>query len=263
MNPYVTGQTIQMLREKRRMTQKQLADLLYISDKTVSKWETGKGLPDIMLLEPLAKALHVSVPELFSGTEIVNQNRTGNMLKTRFYVCPVCGNVISAAGEGAFHCCGILLPPLEPEEPDTAHDIIVTPMDGEYYVRMAHPMTKRHFISFFAAVTAERVTLVKLYPEQEPETRLPAKGMNQFNLADDLMEPFRPVADLYVAANVAEDAAMTTALKGQLVNLLNADVLSGNQHHSVAYAMERMVQSLRGQTLQLPKLLEYKQHSYE
>ena len=163
MNPYVTGQTIQMLREKRRMTQKQLADLLYISDKTVSKWETGKGLPDIMLLEPLAKALHVSVPELFSGTEIVNQNRTGNMLKTRFYVCPVCGNVISAAGEGAFHCCGILLPPLEPEEPDTAHDIIVTPMDGEYYVRMAHPMTKRHFISFFAAVTAERVTLVKLY----------------------------------------------------------------------------------------------------
>ena len=105
MNPYVTGQTIQMLREKRRMTQKQLADLLYISDKTVSKWETGKGLPDIMLLEPLAKALHVSVPELFSGTEIVNQNRTGNMLKTRFYVCPVCGNVISAAGEGAFHCC--------------------------------------------------------------------------------------------------------------------------------------------------------------
>ena len=176
MNPYVTGQTIQMLREKRRMTQKQLADLLYISDKTVSKWETGKGLPDIMLLEPLAKALHVSVPELFSGTEIVNQNRTGNMLKTRFYVCPVCGNVISAAGEGAFHCCGILLPPLEPEEPDTAHDIIVTPMDGEYYVRMAHPMTKRHFISFFAAVTAERVTLVKLYPEQEPETRLPQRA---------------------------------------------------------------------------------------
>ena len=87
--------------------------------------------------------------------------------------------------------------------------------------------------------------------------------LNQFNLADDLMEPFRPVADLYVAANVAEDAALTTELKGRLVNLLNADILSGSQHHSVAYAMERLVQSLRGQTLQLPKLLEYKQHSYE
>ena len=87
--------------------------------------------------------------------------------------------------------------------------------------------------------------------------------LNQFNLADDLMEPFRPVADLYVAANVAEDAALTTQLKGHLVNLLNVDSLSGTQHHSVAYAMERLVQSMPGPELQLPKLLEHKQHSYE
>ena len=118
MNPYVTGQTVQMLREKRGITQKQLAEQLFISDKTVSKWETGKGLPDITLLEPLAKALHVSVPELISGTAVTNRNRTANMLKTQWYVCPLCGNVISAAGEGAFHCCGIALPPLVPEEPD-------------------------------------------------------------------------------------------------------------------------------------------------
>lgn len=176
MNPYVTGQTIQMLRERRSMTQKQLAERIFVSDKTISKWETGKGLPDITLLEPLAKALGVSLPELFSGTEIVNRNRTANMLKTQWYVCPVCGNVISAAGAGAFHCCGIALPPLTPEVPDEAHAIQITPMDGEYYVRMEHPMTKTHFLSFFAAVTAERVTLVKLYPEQEPETRLPARG---------------------------------------------------------------------------------------
>ena len=115
MNPYVTGQTVQMLREKRGITQKQLAEQLFISDKTVSKWETGKGLPDITLLEPLAKALHVSVPELISGTAVTNRNRTANMLKTQWYVCPLCGNVISAAGEGAFHCCGIALPPLVPE----------------------------------------------------------------------------------------------------------------------------------------------------
>ena len=97
MNPYVTGQTVQMLREKRGITQKQLAEQLFISDKTVSKWETGKGLPDITLLEPLAKALHVSVPELISGTAVTNRNRTANMLKTQWYVCPLCGNVISAA----------------------------------------------------------------------------------------------------------------------------------------------------------------------
>lgn len=87
--------------------------------------------------------------------------------------------------------------------------------------------------------------------------------LNPFNLADDLMEPFRPLADLYVAAHVQEDAWLTPALKGELVNLLNAEILSGNQRHSAAYAMERLVQSLRGQNLQLPKLLEYKQHCYE
>lgn len=87
--------------------------------------------------------------------------------------------------------------------------------------------------------------------------------LNQFNLADDLMEPFRPVADLFVAANVSEDTALSTSLKGQLVNLLNADILSAGQHHSVSYAIERLVQSLRTQKLLLPKLIEYKQHTYE
>jgi len=118
----------------------------------------------------------VSVPELISGTAVTNRNRTANMLKTQWYVCPLCGNVISAAGEGAFHCCGIALPPLVPEEPDESHAISVECMDGEYFVRMEHPMTKSHYLLFFAAVTSERVTLVKLYPEQEPETRLPARG---------------------------------------------------------------------------------------
>ena len=104
MNPYVTGQTIQMLRERRSMTQKQLAERIFVSDKTISKWETGKGLPDITLLESLAKALGVSLPELFSGTEIVNRNRTANMLKTQWYVCSVCGNVISATGAAESPC---------------------------------------------------------------------------------------------------------------------------------------------------------------
>lgn len=87
--------------------------------------------------------------------------------------------------------------------------------------------------------------------------------LNQFNLADDLIEPFRPVADLFVASNVSENTALTTALKGQLVNLLNADILSGEQHHSVSYAIERLVQSLRAAQIILPKLIEYKQHTYE
>ncbi|MBQ5992068.1 MAG: helix-turn-helix transcriptional regulator, partial [Clostridia bacterium] len=57
MDRYVTGNTIRKLREERRMTQEELASELFVSAKTVSKWETGKGFPDISLLEPLAAAL--------------------------------------------------------------------------------------------------------------------------------------------------------------------------------------------------------------
>ena len=98
MNSYVTGGTIKRLREGRRLTQARLAELLGVTDKAVSKWETGRGLPDLTLLEPLAKALGISVPELLSGEQVVNANRAANLLRAPFYVCPVCGNVIHASG---------------------------------------------------------------------------------------------------------------------------------------------------------------------
>ncbi|MDD4321256.1 MAG: helix-turn-helix transcriptional regulator, partial [Acidaminococcaceae bacterium] len=110
MTNYVTGNMIRSLREKKGYTQKQLAELLNVSDKTVSKWETQKGLPDISLLEPISKTLSISIAGLLSGEWVINKNRSGNMLRTKFYVCPVCGNVIQALGEGAFSCCGITLP---------------------------------------------------------------------------------------------------------------------------------------------------------
>ena len=57
MDAYVTGTTVKKLREDRGMTQAELAEKIGVSSKTVSKWETGKGLPDISLLQPLAGAL--------------------------------------------------------------------------------------------------------------------------------------------------------------------------------------------------------------
>lgn len=176
MNPYVTGTTIKSLREKRGYTQRQLADLLAVSDKAISKWETQKGLPDISLLEPLARALHVSVAELLSGACVINRNRSGNMLRTCFYVCPVCGNIIHATGEGAFSCCGITLPVQEAEAPDDSHAIGVERVDGEHYVTLRHPMTKTHYLSFFAYATTDQVLLKKLYPEQDPTARFPIAG---------------------------------------------------------------------------------------
>ncbi len=176
MNRYVTGQTIQKLREKQKLTQRQLAEQLFVSDKAVSKWETGKGLPDITLIEPLAKLLGVSVAELLSGDCMTNGNRSGNMLRTHFYVCPLCGNIIHTMGEGMFSCCGITLPELVPEEPDAAHQIVVSHVDDAYHICVKHPMTKSHYLSFFAYVTSDRITMVKLYPEQNPETLFTMRG---------------------------------------------------------------------------------------
>ena len=176
MTHYVTASTIRSLREKKGYTQKQLAEALAVSDKTVSKWETQKGLPDISLLEPLAKNLGVSVAELLSGECAINRNRSGNMKRTVFYVCPVCGNVISAVGEGAFSCCGITLPVQEAETPDEAHGISVEKIEQDYFLTMHHPMTKVHFISFLAYITSDRIQFVKLYPEQSAEVRFPIMG---------------------------------------------------------------------------------------
>ncbi|NLI54816.1 MAG: helix-turn-helix domain-containing protein [Clostridiales bacterium] len=176
MNNYVTGGAIRLLREQKGYTQKQLAERLLVSDKAVSKWESGRGLPDISLIEPLARTLGVSVAELLSGECVQNRNRHGNMLKSRFYVCPVCGNVIFAAGEGSFSCCGVQLPPLEAEESDEAHGMTIERVENECYVTMRHPMEKTHYISFFAVATGHGVQLFKLYPEQNAEMRLPIAG---------------------------------------------------------------------------------------
>ena len=85
MDHYVTGATIKALREKHRMTQTELAVQLCVSDKTISKWETGRGFPDVSLLEPLGKALHVSVPELLCGQPIVNVYLNSHLKHFRFY----------------------------------------------------------------------------------------------------------------------------------------------------------------------------------
>ncbi len=177
---YVTGTMIKELREQRQMTQKELADLLMLSDKTISKWETGRGLPDISLIEDLSKALRVSVAELLTGRQITNTNRHANMKNVHFYVCPVCGNVIQSIGEGAFSCCGIALPELEAEEADVQHSLTIEIVDDEYEVSIAHDMRKEHYISFIAYVTTESATFVKMYPEQEARCRFKRIGHGIF-----------------------------------------------------------------------------------
>ena len=177
MNTYVTGTTIRNLREDRRMTQAELAETLGVSSKTVSKWETAKGLPDITLLKPLAQALGISVIELMNGEHITNRNVSGNLRRCKFYVCPICGNIIHSTGNAVVSCCGVTLPPLEAEDADDDHAVTVEQVEDEQFVTVRHPMTKEHFISFVAYVTCDRVQLVKLYPEGEAQTRLQMRGL--------------------------------------------------------------------------------------
>ena len=133
-------------------------------------------MPDITLLEPLSAALHISVPELLSGCTVENTNRASNLLRGRLYVCPVCGNVIQTRGEALISCCGIILPALEAEYPDEAHAIQVEKSEDEYYARVNHDMTREHYISFIACVTADRFDMKALYPEGGAEARFFRRG---------------------------------------------------------------------------------------
>lgn len=177
MNSYVTGATIKQLREVRKLTQAELAEKIGVSAKTVSKWETGKGLPDISLLQPLAQALGVSVIELMNGEPVANRNVAANMLRGKFYVCPICGNVIHSMGNTLISCCGITLPALEAEEADEDHGITIENVEDEHYITVQHPMRKSHFISFVAFVSCDRMQMVKFYPEGDAATRLQLRGM--------------------------------------------------------------------------------------
>lgn len=176
MNTYVTGSTIKLLREKKNLTQAELAEGIGVSSKTISKWETAKGLPDISLLQPLAQALGISVIELMNGEYITNQNISANLLRSKFHVCPICGNAIHSTGSALISCCGITLPALEAEDVDDAHAITIENVEDEHFIAVHHPMTKAHYISFIAFVTSDRVRIVKLYPEGNAETRLQLQG---------------------------------------------------------------------------------------
>ncbi|MBM6687420.1 helix-turn-helix domain-containing protein [Collinsella tanakaei] len=178
MGRYVTAEIIKSLREGKRLTQRELASAVGVTDKAVSKWESGRGLPDISLIDALAQALGVSVAELLTGDVRENANRAGNMMRSKFYVCPICGNVVHAMGEGSFSCCGMQLMPQEAEDADEddAHRVHVERIENDWYLTLDHPMTKQHYLSFAAYVTSDTVSLKKLYPEQSPEVRFPMRG---------------------------------------------------------------------------------------
>lgn len=168
-----TGRLIRDLRKEKGLTQKELAALLMVSDKAVSKWERGFGCPDISLLNQLSLVFNVNVECILAGDLNPRETDGGNMKRIKFYLCPVCGNVITSTTEAELSCCGRKLSPLEPKPLDPAHQPKVEQIENDFFITFDHEMSKQHFLVFAALVTSDRVQLVKLYPEQNPQIRLP------------------------------------------------------------------------------------------
>jgi transcriptional regulator with XRE-family HTH domain len=167
------GTLLFQLRKEKGMTQKQIADMMNISDKTISKWERGLGCPDVSLLGELSNIFEVNIEKILAGDLEPNNTQTGNLKRIRFYVCPNCQNVINNTGDADISCCGRKLTPLVSKPADERHAANVEDLESEYYITFNHVMSKTHYISFVAYVTSDRVLLVKLYPEQSAAVWLP------------------------------------------------------------------------------------------
>ena len=172
MDQTKTGGLIRTLRTQKGLTQKALAEAVGVGDKAVSKWERGLGCPDVSLLPELSRVLGVGLEALLSGELDANDQERGNMKKLNFYVCPDCGNLITAATETGVSCCGRTLLPLEPQKPE--EPLSVEKIDGSWFISSPHPMTKEHYISFVALLTGDTLFLRRLYPEWDLQTRIPA-----------------------------------------------------------------------------------------
>ena len=173
MDPVKTGKIIHLLRKEKGLTQKQLAEKMFISDKTVSKWECGAGCPEISLLRQLADILDVEIDALLKGQLDQNDRNGGNMKNLKFYVCPVCGNLITATGEASVSCCGKVLEPTEIKKAESDEKLSVELIDNEYFVSSSHEMTKDHYITFVALLTGDTLIMRKQYPEWDLQTSIP------------------------------------------------------------------------------------------
>lgn len=173
MDQIKTGELIRSLRTKNKLTQKQLAEKINVSDKTVSKWETGKGCPDISLLTELAEVFQVDLQAILKGEINQKESETGNMKKMKFYVCPDCGNVITSTSEANISCCGKKLVALEARKAEENEKLSIEDMHGEWYISSNHSMTKEHYISFVAYVNESTAMIFKQYPEWNLQLSLP------------------------------------------------------------------------------------------
>ncbi len=178
MDSSKVGKLILHLRKEQGLTQKNVADTLNISNKTVSKWERGFGCPDVSLLADLSGVLGAYMQKMLEGELDPNKPDSGDIKKIRFYVCPTCGNVLTSSSKASISCCGRKLLPLESRAQLDNHHMSVEEIDIYDYISIDHEMNKSHFIRFIAFVGIDIVMLKRLYPEQSADMYIPAGQRN-------------------------------------------------------------------------------------
>ncbi|MGN1305836.1 MAG: SAM-dependent methyltransferase [Oscillospiraceae bacterium] len=167
------GELIRSLRKEKGLTQKQVAEILGVQPKTVSKWETGHGYPDTSLLNDLAKALGVNTETLLSGSISPNKENIENYKRVKFYICPHCGSFLHGTGEASVSCCGKTLSPLKASSLNDRHGITVNETPNEYTVSISHEMNREHHIAFISYISNDTIMTVKLSPEQDSSASFP------------------------------------------------------------------------------------------
>jgi transcriptional regulator with XRE-family HTH domain len=142
------GELILSLRKEKNMTQKDVADMMNISDKTISKWERGLGCPDVSLLCDLSGIFGVNIEKILLGDLDPNDIDGGNMKSIKFFVCPNCGSIVSNTGKADISCCGRKLEPLIAKAEDDKHKARIDKIEEDCYITIQHEMSKSHYISF-------------------------------------------------------------------------------------------------------------------
>lgn len=169
------GNLIRRLRREKGLTQLALAEKIGVSDRAVSKWENGRGAPDVSLLPALSGVLGANIEAILRGDLKPENPNGGNMKKTKYFYCPDCGSLSLSTGGAVISCCGRTLEPMAPVTPDDEHALTVEQVEDEWFISSAHPMTRDHFITFVAFVTPDRIQLVKTYPEWNLQVRFPGR----------------------------------------------------------------------------------------
>lgn len=167
------GLLIASLRKEKSLTQREIAERMNISDRTVSKWERGLGCPDVSLLRELSEILEVNIERILLGELSPNSIDGGNMKKIKFYFCPNCGNILTSGSDAEVSCCGRKLAAMVPKPAAGKHSLTVETIEDDFYITFPHEMTKEHYLNFVAYVAGDRILLVHLYPEQASEVRFP------------------------------------------------------------------------------------------